>query len=73
MDGIRKMLSDPTHPRNTLIDQIDVKKEFLPDQLLSFKNALHGRQVVSFYETKRTRELQKVSSFKQGILAPETL
>lgn len=60
MDGIRKMLSDTSHPRNILLDQIDIKKEFLPDQLLTFKNVLGERVVASFYETKQTREIQQV-------------
>ncbi|KAF2635275.1 hypothetical protein P280DRAFT_412043 [Massarina eburnea CBS 473.64] len=58
---ILDMLVDPNHPRVDLLGQIDSKNKFLGDQLRNFKNVLGDRKVTSFYETKLTRKLVKVS------------
>lgn len=61
MDEIKRMLPEPSHPRHRLLDQIDIGREFLGDQLYNLKNVLGDREVVSFYETKQQRSLEWVS------------
>ncbi|PGH36217.1 hypothetical protein GX50_00901 [[Emmonsia] crescens] len=59
VDDIRKMLAeDENHPRHTLLQQINMKSDLLTGQLVDFKNLIRDRKIVSFYETKQTRQLE---------------
>lgn len=63
VDDIRKMLAeDENHPRHTLLQQINMKSDLLTGQLVDFKNLIRDRKIVSFYETKQTRQLEFVGS-----------
>lgn len=58
MDDIQQMLGgDGHHPRETLLRQISSQSDVLIYQLADFKNLIRDRKVVSFYETKQTRQL----------------
>jgi hypothetical protein len=62
VDDIAKMLAGcDDHPRQTLLQQITCKSEFLMSQLVDFKNLIRDRKVVSFYETEQIRALKFVS------------
>lgn len=62
VDDIEKMLAGrDNHPRSALLQQIRVKSDLLENQLTDFKNLVRDRKVVSFYETRQTRQLQFVS------------
>ncbi|KAL6821948.1 hypothetical protein J3E69DRAFT_339611 [Trichoderma sp. SZMC 28015] len=59
VDDIEKMLAGrDNHPRSALLQQIKVKSDLLENQLTDFKNLVRDRKVVSFYETRQTRQLQ---------------
>jgi len=61
VDDIQKMLAgEHGHPRTVLLDQIKTKSDILIHQLVSFKNLIRDRKVVSFYERGQTRQLQFV-------------
>lgn len=62
VNDIEKMLAgQDNHPRSALLQQIRVKSDLLENQLTDFKNLVRDRKVVSFYETRQTRQLQFVS------------
>lgn len=62
VNDIEKLLaSQDDHPRSALLQQIRVKSDLLENQLTDFKNLVRDRKVVSFYETRQTRQLQFVS------------
>ncbi|KAF3074352.1 hypothetical protein CFAM422_003689 [Trichoderma lentiforme] len=59
VNDIEKMLAGrDNHPRSALLKQIRVKSDLLENQLTDFKNLVRDRKVVSFYETRQTRQLQ---------------
>ncbi|KAM6483909.1 hypothetical protein HDV62DRAFT_389029 [Trichoderma sp. SZMC 28011] len=59
VNDIEKMLAGrDNHPRSALLQQIRVKSDLLENQLADFKNLVRDRKVVSFYETRQTRQLQ---------------
>ncbi|KAL6832120.1 hypothetical protein V8C40DRAFT_163757 [Trichoderma camerunense] len=59
VNDIEKMLAGrDNHPRSALLQQIRVKSDLLENQLTDFKNLIRDRKVVSFYETRQTRQLQ---------------
>ncbi|KAK2788839.1 hypothetical protein FQN53_003026 [Emmonsiellopsis sp. PD_33] len=59
IDDIKRMLGeDNSHPRLSLLQQINVKSDHLFFQLAEFKNLIRDRKVISFYETKQTRRLE---------------
>nr|WNZ75487.1 hypothetical protein [Trichoderma harzianum] len=59
VNDIEKMLAGrDNHPRSALLQQIRVKSDLLENQLTDFKNLVRDRKVVSFYETRQTRQLQ---------------
>ncbi|KAL5085051.1 hypothetical protein Trisim1_010951 [Trichoderma cf. simile WF8] len=59
VNDIEKMLAgQDNHPRSALLQQIRVKSDLLENQLTDFKNLVRDRKVVSFYETRQTRQLQ---------------
>ncbi|KAH0527489.1 hypothetical protein TsFJ059_002489 [Trichoderma semiorbis] len=59
VNDIEKMLAGrDNHPRSALLQQIRVKSDLLENQLTDFKNLVLDRKVVSFYETRQTRQLQ---------------
>ena len=61
IDDIEKILAgDDGHSRRALLDQIKEKSDLLASQLVDFKNVIRDRKVVSFYEMKLPRQLQKV-------------
>lgn len=61
VNDIEKMLTGQyDHPRSALLQQIRVKSELLENQLVDFKNLVRDRKIVSFYETRQTRQLQFV-------------
>jgi hypothetical protein len=60
VDEIRAMLKDPYHPKHSALSELDSANPFLGDQLRDFKNVLLKRPVISFYETKQTRQLVEV-------------
>ena len=61
IDDIQKMLAgQDSHPRNELLQQIRAESKLLASQLANFKNLIRDRKVVSFYETKQTRQLELV-------------
>jgi hypothetical protein len=61
VNDIEKMLaSQDNHPRSALLQQIRVKSDLLENQLADFKNLVRDRKIVSFYETRQTRQLQFV-------------
>jgi hypothetical protein len=58
IDDIQQMLAgDRRHPRGQLLQQISSKSDLLIHQLADFKNLIRDRKIVSFYETKQTRQL----------------
>lgn len=61
VDDIQKMLpGQDNHPRSALLQQIRSKSDSLAFQLADFKNLIRDRKVVSFYETRQTRQLEFV-------------
>ncbi|KAH0538021.1 hypothetical protein FGG08_005382 [Glutinoglossum americanum] len=70
VDDIKSMLAaDADHPRNALLEQINLKSDLLIDQLADFKNLIRDRKIVSFYETEQTRRLKwdpKDQSWSRG-------
>ncbi|PTB40427.1 hypothetical protein M441DRAFT_431873 [Trichoderma asperellum CBS 433.97] len=59
VNDIEKMLAgQDNHPRSALLQQIRVKSNLLENQLADFKNLVRDRKIVSFYETRQTRQLQ---------------
>ncbi|KAI9677233.1 MAG: hypothetical protein M1822_008182 [Bathelium mastoideum] len=59
IDDIQSVLAEHSnHPRNALLHQIRAKSDLLALQLDSFKNIIRDRKIISFYETKQTRQLQ---------------
>ena len=61
LDDIQKMLAwKDGHPRRQLLEQIKQKSDQLASQLDSFRNIIQDRKVVSFYETRQTRQLEFV-------------
>ncbi|KAK2616717.1 hypothetical protein QQS21_000329 [Conoideocrella luteorostrata] len=59
VDDIQKMLAgQDNHPRNRLLKQISEKSDLLASQLADFKNLIHDRKIVSFYETGQARQLE---------------
>ena len=61
LDDIKRMLAgNQSHPRNTLLQQINHKSDLLISQLADFKNLIRDRKIVSFYETEQTRKLEFV-------------
>ncbi|KAL6900028.1 hypothetical protein GGI43DRAFT_406131 [Trichoderma evansii] len=59
VNDIESMLDNQdNHPRNALLQQIRVKSDLLENQLADFKNLVRDRKIVSFYETRQTRQLQ---------------
>jgi hypothetical protein len=61
VDDIQKMLAgEDGHPRKGLLEQIKQKSDLLASQLDDFRNLVHDRKLVSFYETGQTRQLQFV-------------
>ena len=58
VDDIQKMLAErENHPRNALLQQINLKSDLLILQLADFKNLIRDRKIVSFYEMQQTRQL----------------
>jgi hypothetical protein len=61
VDDVQKMLAgEDGHPRKELLKQIKEKSDLLAAQLDDFRNLVRDRKVVSFYETRQTRQLQFV-------------
>lgn len=61
INDIQKMLAEQeNHPRNALLQQINLKSDLLISQLADFKNLIRDRKIVSFYETQQTRQLELV-------------
>ncbi|KAF2677679.1 hypothetical protein K458DRAFT_395748 [Lentithecium fluviatile CBS 122367] len=59
VDDIQRMLiGHDSHPRNALLAQIRKKSNLLASQLDDFRNLVRDRKVVSFYETRQTKQLQ---------------
>lgn len=57
-DDIQQMLAgDKNYPREQLLRSISSKSDLIIHQLADFKNVIRDRKVVSFYETKQTRQL----------------
>lgn len=62
VEDIKKMIAGHVdHPRNALLRQIDENSDLLLSQLANFKDVIHDRRIVSFYETEQTRLLEFVS------------
>jgi hypothetical protein len=63
IDDIQSMIAEiEKHPRNTLLQQINRQSDLLISQLTDFKDLIHDRKIVSFFETERTRRLEWVRS-----------
>ena len=61
VNDIQKMLAgEDSHPRRGLLEQIRERSDLLASQLDNFRNIIQDRKVVSFYETRQTRQLQFV-------------
>ncbi|PMD58736.1 uncharacterized protein K444DRAFT_415699 [Hyaloscypha bicolor E] len=59
IDDIQTMLAGTeNHPRNTLLQQINLKSDLLISQLGDFKNLIRDRKIVSFFETEQTQRLE---------------
>ncbi|KAK2596195.1 hypothetical protein QQS21_006400 [Conoideocrella luteorostrata] len=59
MDDIQRMLAGLNdQPRITILDQIRTTSDLLAFQMDSFRNIIHDRRLVSFYETRQTRQLE---------------
>ncbi|KAF5235111.1 hypothetical protein FAUST_7283 [Fusarium austroamericanum] len=59
VNDIEKMLAGKEdHPRSALLQQIRDKSDLLTYQLADFKNLIRDRKVISFYETRQTRQLE---------------
>jgi hypothetical protein len=59
IDDIQKMLAgESSHPRDGLLQDIKSKSNLLAHQLVDFRNLIRDRKVVSFYETRQTRQLE---------------
>ena len=56
VDDIRPMLGDDKHPRQSLLRQISSTSDLLMNQLGDFKDIIHDRKIVSFYENLQTRK-----------------
>jgi hypothetical protein len=58
VDDIQKMLAEgSSHPRDVLLQEIKSTSNLLAYQLVDFKNLVRDRKIVSFYETRQTRQL----------------
>ncbi|CAG7562602.1 unnamed protein product [Fusarium equiseti] len=56
---IQKILAHQgNNHRRALLQQIRKKSDLLESQLVDFKNLIRDRKIVSFYETRTTRQLQ---------------
>ena len=61
IDDIQKMLTEQDdHSRSALLQQIRAKSDSLAFQLADFKNLTRDRKVISFYETRQTRQFEFV-------------
>jgi hypothetical protein len=61
VEDIQKMVAgQDNHSRRALLEQIRSKSDLLAFQLADFKNLIRDRKVVSFYETRQTRQLEFV-------------
>jgi hypothetical protein len=61
VDDIRQMINaEQGHPRHSLLDEISSGSLVLAYQAQDFVNIIRDRKVVSFYETRETRQLQRV-------------
>jgi len=61
VDDIQKILAhQENNHRSALLQQIRKESDLLESQLVDFKNLIRDRKVVSFYETRATRQLQFV-------------
>ncbi|RFN52394.1 hypothetical protein FIE12Z_3325 [Fusarium flagelliforme] len=59
VDDIQKILAHQENShRSALLQQIRKESDLLESQLVDFKNLIRDRKVVSFYETRTTRQLQ---------------
>jgi protein SERAC1 len=63
INDIKHMVAgDDDHPRIELLEQIKAKSDLLMYQLVDFKNHIRDWKIVSFYETRQTRQLKFVRS-----------
>lgn len=61
VDDIQKIVAgQDNHPRSALLEQIKSKSDLLAFQLMSFRNLIRDRKVVSFFEMGQTRQLEFV-------------
>ncbi|OBT51626.1 hypothetical protein VE04_08927 [Pseudogymnoascus sp. 24MN13] len=59
VDDIQKIVAgQDNHPRSALLEQIKSKSDLLAFQLMSFRNLIRDRKVVSFFEMGQTRQLE---------------
>lgn len=69
IDDIQKMLEvSANHPRNALLYQIRKTSDLLAPQLADFINLIQDRKVVSFYETRQTKQFEFVRFTKLRML-----
>ncbi|KAL6229352.1 hypothetical protein BDW75DRAFT_235271 [Aspergillus navahoensis] len=58
IDDIQQMLAkSENYSREHLLQQISRRSDVLAHQLADFKNLIRDRKVISFYETKQTKQL----------------
>ena len=61
IDDIKRIVAgDDDNPRTELLEQVNAKSDLLMHQLVDFKNLIRDWKIVSFYETKQTRQLKLV-------------
>jgi hypothetical protein len=66
VNDMQKLLAgEENHPRSALLDQIKDKSNLLAYQLNDFKNLIRDRKIVSFYETRQTRQLEFNTEIKR--------
>lgn len=67
VDDFQKILAHQANShRSALLQQIRKDSDLLESQLVDFKNLIRDRKVVSFYETRTTRQLQFVRLSKEN-------
>jgi hypothetical protein len=72
VDDIQKIVAgQDNHPRSALLEQIKSKSDLLAFQLMSFRNLIRDRKVVSFFEMGQTRQLEFVWLLRVKIIVAD--
>ena len=59
VEDMKEIMGAEGNSRHDLIHQIRIESKQLRQQLGDFKDVLHDRKVVTFYETEQSRRLKK--------------